>query len=294
MSGWVLRKNLGYPPNDALPLGNQTDGVGLLYLAVANDGQWGTLPAKAKHNTCWYSYDGEELYTDDFSWVCAKTGTVNVVINDGSGPPKNAIISGYQTDGVGDLYTALAIGDHGTVPGKAKGDSCWYPYHGKEIKTSQFFWVTASSNNVAKSTFKPGPGLPPSDAMMLGYQYDGAGRLYLGVANTQWGTIPGKAKDGTCWYPYGGKEYETSDFSWLCADPNTYFLYANDGYGPPIYGLKAGEQTDGAGELYAAVAITDEGQIPGKAKENTCWYSYGGEERYTSKFYWVVVYSQGK
>ena len=129
--------------------------------------------------------------------------------------------------------------------------------------------------------------------MMLGYQYDGAGHLYLGVANSQWGTIPGKAKDGTCWYPYGGREYETSDFSWPCADPDTYFLYANDGYGPPIYGLKAGEQTDGTGELYAAVAITDEGQIPGKANENTCWYSYGGEEHYTSKFYWVVVYSQG-
>ena len=197
MSGWVLRKNLGYPPDDALALGNQTDGAGLLYLAVPNNTQWGTLPAKAKQNTCWYSYDGEELYTDDFSWVCAKTGTVNVVMSDGSSPPKNAIISGYQTDGVGDLHTALAIGDHGTVPGKANGDLCWYPYNGKEIKTGQFFGVTASSNNVAKSTFKPNLGSPPSDTIMLGYQYDGAGHLYLGVANSQWGSIfPEKLRMG--------------------------------------------------------------------------------------------------
>ena len=129
--------------------------------------------------------------------------------------------------------------------------------------------------------------------MRLGYQYNDAGRLYLGVANTQWGTIPGKAKDGSCWYPYGGEEHKTSDFSWPCADPDTYYLHANNGSGPPIYGLKAGRQTDGAGELYAAVAITDKGKIPGKAKENTCWYSYAGEEHYTSEFYWVVMKSQG-
>ena len=78
MSGWVLRKNLGYPPEDGLALGNQTDGAGLLYLAVANNTPWGAIAGKAKNNTCWYSYGGEEMNTDDFSWVCAKTGTVNV------------------------------------------------------------------------------------------------------------------------------------------------------------------------------------------------------------------------
>ena len=43
-----------------------------------------------------------------------------------------------------------------------------------------------SSCKVAKYTFKQNPGSPPSNAMRLGYQYDDAGRLYLGVANTQW------------------------------------------------------------------------------------------------------------
>lgn len=290
MSGWILRKNLGYPPNDAIALGNQTDGAGVLYLAVANT-EWGTIPGKAKDKTCWYSYGGNEIFTDDFSWVCAKVGTFNLATSTSSpAPPQNALKVGYQTDGAGDLYAALAISEYGTVPGKAKDGTCWYPHGGKEIETSQFYWVTASSDSSANVTFNPNHGSPPSDAMKLGYQYDGAGHLYIGVANTKWGTIPGKAKDGTCWYPYGGEEYETSDFSWPSAAPDTYFLYANDGYGPPVYGFKAGEQTDGAGELYAAVAITDEGQIPGKAKGNTCWYSYGGKEYYTSKFYWVVVY----
>ena len=55
----------------------------------------------------------------------------------------------------------------------------------------------------------------------------------------------------------------------------TYSLYKNDGYGPPVYGLKVGSHKIGAaaGELYAAVAITEQGKIPGKAKDNTRWYS---------------------
>ena len=55
-------------------------------------------------------------------------------------------------------------------------------------------------NNVSVNNNKfslPNPGSPPSDAMMLGYQYDGAGHLYLGVANSQWGRIfPEKLRMG--------------------------------------------------------------------------------------------------
>lgn len=292
MLGWILRKNRGYPPDDAVALGNQTDGAGVLYSAVANT-QWGTIPGKAKGKTCWYSYKGKEIYTNDFSWVCAKLGTVDLVKSSGLGPSPQALKVGHQTDGAGDLYAAVAISDHGTIPGKAKDKTCWYPYGGKETYTNKFYWVTVNPDNTATCIFKPNHGSPPDDAMMLGYQNDGAGDLFLAVANTKWGTIPGKAKDGTCWYPYGGKEYYTSDFSWPCAAFEMYTLYENDGYGPPVYGLKVGFQGDGTGDLYAAVAITDHGQIPGKAKDNTCWYSYGGKEHYTSKFYWVVLYYRG-
>lgn len=45
---------------------------------------------------------------------------------------------------------------------------------------------------------------------------DDNGDSWCAVAqNTQWGTIPGKAKDGTCWYSYGGVEYTTKDFKYV-------------------------------------------------------------------------------
>ena len=55
--------------------------------------------------------------------------------------------------------------------------------------------------------------------------------------------------------------------------------------------LKVGHQRDGAaaGDLFAAIANTDHGAIPGKAKDANCWYSYDGKESCTSKFYWVTV-----
>ena len=289
MSGWTLRKNRGYPPDDAISRGNQTDGAGVLYSAVAET-KWGTIPGKATGNTCWFCYCGKEIATKNFFWVCAKMGTANVVQSTGSGPPAHALKVGYQTDGAGDLYAALALTELGTIPGKAKNATCWYPYCGKESYTSKFYWVTVTPNNTATFNLQQNQGSPPSDAIMLDYQSDGAGDLYSAVANTEWGKIPGKAKDGTCWYSYGGKEYTTCEFSWVCAPFETYTLYKNDGYGPPVYALKVGLQTDGAGEFYAAVAITDHGRIPGKAKDNTCWYSYGGNEIYTSAFFWVVLY----
>jgi len=45
-----------------------------------------------------------------------------------------------------------------------------------------------------------------------GFQNDGAGDLWCAIANTEHGKCPGKAKDGTCWFSYGGKEYHTKDF----------------------------------------------------------------------------------
>jgi len=39
--------------------------------------------------------------------------------------------------------------------------------------------------------------------------------LWCAVANTEWGKIPGKAKEGTCWFPYGGEEKTTTDFQYV-------------------------------------------------------------------------------
>ncbi len=119
-----------------------------------------------------------------------------------------------------------------------------------------------------------------------GFQTDGTGALWCAVANTEWGSIPGKANDDSCWYPYGGEEHLTSDFQMVTSD-NPLIKVRNNG-SQPDGALRCGFQIDGTGDLYAAIAITEWGEIPGKAKDDTCWYSYGGEEHFTSDFFWIV------
>ena len=125
--------------------------------------------------------------------------------------PDHTIKLGYQNDGVGEIYSAVAKTSWGTIPGKAKGKTCWFPYGGKEYTTGNFVWLTS----MQPVKMKKNEGHPPKLAIECGFQEDGAGYLYAAIAQTKWGKIPGKAKDSTCWYPYGGSEYYTSDFYWL-------------------------------------------------------------------------------
>lgn len=123
-------------------------------------------------------------------------------------------------------------------------------------------------------------------ALKLGNQHD-AGDLWVAVANTEWGTIPGKAKDGNCWYSYGGEEHITQDFVWVTSDCPVK-LVKNEGIVPPL-AVVCGYQ-DNHGYLYPAIADDDTiGRVPGKASGNTCWYPYGGKELATNDFYWIVL-----
>jgi len=128
-------------------------------------------------------------------------------------------------------------------------------------------------------------GFAPQEGVRAGHQNDGAGDLWCVVAHTNHGDIPGKGKDNTCWYPYGGREETTNNFSWVVA----HGWRLERGNRPPNNGLPVGHQNDGAGTLWAAVAHTNNGDIPGKAKDNTCWYPYGGREEATNNFSWIVV-----
>jgi len=123
---------------------------------------------------------------------------------------------------------------------------------------------------------------PPPHAV-LGHQNDGAGQVACAIAHTQHGDVPGKAKDGNCWYPYGGKELSTTNFSWIVVPGSR--LEQNYG-SPPARAIAAGFQHD-CGQLYLAIAHTPHGTIPGKAKNGTCWYAYGGQEHVASSFMWV-------
>jgi hypothetical protein len=46
----------------------------------------------------------------------------------------------YQTD-FGDIWCAVALTEHGNIPGKASGNTCWYPYGGKEHSTNHFKFI---------------------------------------------------------------------------------------------------------------------------------------------------------
>ena len=48
---------------------------------------------------------------------------------------------GYQNDGVGHLWCAVARTPWGRIPGKAQGDTCWYPYGGQEHTTGDFYYI---------------------------------------------------------------------------------------------------------------------------------------------------------
>ena len=79
---------------------------------------------------------------------------------------------------------------------------------GRECETKSFPYVITNSVKLVKNE---GCG-PPGCAIKTGYQTHGAGCLYAAIANTEYGTIPGKAIVNTCCYPYGGKEDDTGDF----------------------------------------------------------------------------------
>ena len=122
---------------------------------------------------------------------------------------------------------------------------------------------------------------------LLCYQIICLGDLWVAVANTEWGRIPGKAKDGICWYGYGGEEHETDDF-YVVVHTSPHKLVEHDFSGPPEGAAATGYQTDGRGAQFAAIAHSEWGRIPGKADGDMCWFPYGGEEHETHDFEWVV------
>ena len=127
---------------------------------------------------------------------------------------------------------------------------------------------------------------PPENGLKLGKQR--WEDMWVAIANTEWGTIPGKAnKDGTCWYPYNNTEHRTShEFAYVTSIRPTKLVKS---YTPPPLAILSGYQNDGAGYFYAAVADTDSGTIPGKARNGVCWYPYGGGEHKTINFSYVVL-----
>lgn len=148
--------------------------------------------------------------------VILKYNPVGYVRNKGQPVPLNAVKLGSQKDQFGknySLYSAVALSRFGDIPGKAKGNTCWFSYEGKEYRTDDFVWLTS----MRQLQMKRNKGSPPKLAVLCATN---GTAWFAAVAMTSWGTIPGKAiaKDSTCFYSYDGKEYSTTDFYWLVRD----------------------------------------------------------------------------
>jgi len=197
-------------------------------------------------------------------------------------PPPGALQTGCQNDGAGPVWAAVAHTPWGDIPGKAKGGSCWYSYAGAEHDSDNFSYVTARTFTLVRSKLESKG--PPPGALQTGFQNE-SGKLWSAVAHHPcFGDIPGKAKDNSCWFPYGGQEYCIDDFSWVVIPWDLV-----KGTEPPKNGVKAGNQKDESGDLWCAVAHTIWGDIPGKAKDNNCWFPYDEKEHLTQNFSWVVA-----
>ena len=52
-------------------------------------------------------------------------------------------------------------------------------------------------------------------------QEDDGEAYYVTVAHTEEGDVPGKGKDGKCWYSFGGEERRAEEFSYvICRFPS--------------------------------------------------------------------------
>jgi len=121
-----------------------------------------------------------------------------------------------------------------------------------------------------------------------GHQTDGAGVVYAGVAQTQWGAIPGKVHEGVAYFSFAGKEHTTNNYQYIHV--NNAAIVKNTTGHPPHNAVKAGHQTDGAGDVWAVIVHSPHGDIPGKAIGNDAWYPYAGAEHTANgaNFSWIV------
>ena len=103
---------------------------------------WGPIPCKCKGNTCWIPYDGKEHTGNNFDRIVGtEAAPIKLVSNSTSRDPPKGTVTAVQNDSTGKVYAAVAETNWGPIPGKAKGDSCLFPYDGKEQSSKKFHWI---------------------------------------------------------------------------------------------------------------------------------------------------------
>ena len=131
--------------------------------------------------------------------------------NTGKRPP-NALAVGTLHESHTKLYAVVAHTEWGSIPGQATANhTCFFGYGGKEHSTKDFSWVCSYHHQL-----KSNPSATERQhCLCVGNVRDAAGQLWVVVAHTKRGDIPGKGRDGECWFTIDGKEERTQEFSYL-------------------------------------------------------------------------------
>lgn len=148
-----LHKQNGNPPQHAVQCGHQRDGSGNYWGAVAHT-EWGEIPCKARGSEAWFTYFGREYATNQFSYIVVANGW-HLEKHQGR-VPQNALRVGYENNGGGNRYLAVAHTEWGEIPAKAgTGGECWFGYGGKEMVTSAFSWVVGGYAQQQATYYQP-------------------------------------------------------------------------------------------------------------------------------------------
>ena len=118
-----------------------------------------------------------------------------------------------------------------------------------------------------------------------GFQYDSGAAWSILCLETPYGEVPGKLDNaGGAYYPWGGKEHKCEKYKAISGK----LVHNTDEL--PKDCEPQGFQTNDDAEYYNAVVSSEDGMVPGKAKEDLsyAWYSYGGVEKWVTDEFYVV------
>ena len=115
------------------------------------------------------------------------------------------------------------------------------------------------------------------------------------VLSDQFQQILGRGTKEEAYYCYDGQDYLTKEFSWIVSDKSTYLINNKDCSISPKNVIKVTSPLGGTeNKLYLVIARTKDGMIPGMSDGTKAFYAYGGREKSTSEFDWIVVENKGR
>ena len=101
-----------------------------LWCCICNHDEFGKVPGKTDGENAWFPYGDVEHHTTDFK-----------IVRNGKFSREPVGKAHCKQDDGHKVHCAVANTEHGRIPGKASGDTCWYSYKGKEILTSNFWFL---------------------------------------------------------------------------------------------------------------------------------------------------------